>query len=1659
MNSGQRETANDTEFPIGAPDIARSSAMGDPSISVIVTCYNYGHFLEACLASILGQRHLPEQIIVVDDESTDDSAAILRQYQERIQVIRTRNGGQAAAFNAGFAASTGDLVLFLDADDMLHPEAVESLLYHWSDDLAALTFGLETVDADGRSTGLYSPSVDADRGDNRPRLLRTGTFNFPPTSGNAFSRWCLERTLPMPEEQWRISADSYLIRAAALLGRFDHVPRVLGSYRIHGTNNYAQGVDETPDLARHRANQVDVARALSTLAENAGLFARTSDEISALRRALRHRAEACLSEATGATGRGGAAKAYRRLAEPMSTEAASRRGAAIASSRAAGLGRLACSRWPSTLPFDQWIDLESRGPYQDAVLADLDDPSPFSPATRALEFRVKPTPGAVSAILHLRLLEEPGAVSRNLEISVAGEVVWCGVPDPSGTVEIAIPRAPWDRDRTIRINFAFAVEPAGWLKQLAAPRLVATQIRLSTREKGTAYPFLNENGAYAIAEVLETSLQSEEWEVDAQGGATLRGVSARMRLSVAAALSTTLVLLFGALPPRGWLHIRSEEHTLFTGWLGASRQLFVPLPPAAQTVVAHDLSLHFECSHPSGERLRIAEIAVRTTQADISGAGQRGYAAPLNLGETVFFAQSGCRSAILASGWEGQGESIATNTSSEAVLVFRPPDHTTAASLLLAVEPALDTPANARHLLAITQGDVLRQAVQLDGAGVLEIPFAVEDPHQDITLVIHSTFVPEQPSGDVAMAPFALTSLELRGSEEQGTTLPRAPRSPRPAIRVLLDEVAEVLDACSDVGQRSRLVAMRSRLVAFIAGCADKACLLLMASARDVDLLLRLGEATAQEALTEEEAEVSAVTQERGEKERDAAQLRQALLFLVGRPAFRSPIPTDFSNLPAPLFWQPEAVARYFGRAPEIHNERAHAHYVRYLERLLSGIDRILARERRDSAQFALAAATLQVLRSTRVIFGSGVMRDLIRLRSRCIERLLTRAGSRLTVSYGRRRATTRLRIGVFVRDILPNPEGWALSGMYASLDPEAFDAVLIRLEHSSDALIPPPLFREEVCLANLTIEESVSAIRALDLDVFISNCYVADWEKASAIVAHRLAPLQIWLGAVGPSTSGFRSFDTVISCRATEPGDPARHYTERLSWIEGPTQCVYDFPPFRAPDALAVRSDIGIAKGAIMLVSGAMAHKITDPLISAWTDILADSPETVLVLYPFATNWSMDFSHEGFRTRLDAHLEAKGVDRSRVVLLATQRPARVREIVSAAELYLDSFPYTGATTVCEALSVGTPVLTCAGDALRELTGASWVRAFGFPELIATTPGQYRAIAVSLCRDREKIVLLRRRLADRLAAGHPPHNDPASFGPAFSDALWRIALESGRFPELDKRFVSKALEHGSMNRAPSDIAPPPRSGPFPVRSGIATLKIAILASPRTGSTLLCDLLNQTSGIRCHYELFHDDMIQYCDRTEYDAAALQARNADPIVFLETLFAQGAAAGHSVIGFKHFAHLNSAVTRAVIADPTVKLIHIGRANRLAHYSSIKIAEQNGKWFSRAGEARDRVKITFDPSAFEIWQAYQRSVDSERLNLLAGSRRDVLLMDFVGLLDPATVDRLSRFLGMDLTRGGASHFQRQNGPTILDRFTNPVDVAAYLAKRGLAQWGESG
>jgi hypothetical protein len=218
-------------------------------VSVVVTNFNYAEFLGEAIESALGQRAVKTEVVIVDDGSTDGSRAVLGSYAGRVTTVLKRNGGQASAFNAGFRATRGDIVIFLDADDVLLPRTAArvSRLFARRRQTVKVHYRLEVVDANGRPTGAFLPPLTRPlpEGNIRERVLSApDDMPYPPTSGNAFSAAALRTLLPMPEGPYTRLADVYLLSLAPLLGPVARLDDVGGQYRAHTRNlHYGAGCD------------------------------------------------------------------------------------------------------------------------------------------------------------------------------------------------------------------------------------------------------------------------------------------------------------------------------------------------------------------------------------------------------------------------------------------------------------------------------------------------------------------------------------------------------------------------------------------------------------------------------------------------------------------------------------------------------------------------------------------------------------------------------------------------------------------------------------------------------------------------------------------------------------------------------------------------------------------------------------------------------------------------------------------------------------------------------------------------------------------------------------------------------------------------------------------------------------------------------------------------------------------------------------------------------------------------------------------------------------------------------------------------------------------------------------------------------------------------
>ena len=214
-------------------------------VSIIIDNYNYGKFLGDAIDSALAQTYFPIEIVVVDDGSTDNSREIINNYGKKVIPVFKNNGGQASAFNAGFDKSKGDLIFFLDSDDILFPKTVENAVQFFLSDIqiTKVQWPLWIVDEKGKKTGEMKPSRIPPQGNYRDVVLAGGptSCTSSPTSGNAWARHFLEKVFPMPEDvvYYKTCADEYLYTLAPVFGEIKTIAEPQGFYRIHGKNIYS----------------------------------------------------------------------------------------------------------------------------------------------------------------------------------------------------------------------------------------------------------------------------------------------------------------------------------------------------------------------------------------------------------------------------------------------------------------------------------------------------------------------------------------------------------------------------------------------------------------------------------------------------------------------------------------------------------------------------------------------------------------------------------------------------------------------------------------------------------------------------------------------------------------------------------------------------------------------------------------------------------------------------------------------------------------------------------------------------------------------------------------------------------------------------------------------------------------------------------------------------------------------------------------------------------------------------------------------------------------------------------------------------------------------------------------------------------------------------
>jgi LPS sulfotransferase NodH len=198
----------------------------------------------------------------------------------------------------------------------------------------------------------------------------------------------------------------------------------------------------------------------------------------------------------------------------------------------------------------------------------------------------------------------------------------------------------------------------------------------------------------------------------------------------------------------------------------------------------------------------------------------------------------------------------------------------------------------------------------------------------------------------------------------------------------------------------------------------------------------------------------------------------------------------------------------------------------------------------------------------------------------------------------------------------------------------------------------------------------------------------------------------------------------------------------------------------------------------------------------------------------------------------------------------------------------------------------------------------------------------------------------------------------------------------------------------------------------------ARTRFVILAAPRTGSNMLCTLLNSHPEILCHHEIFNPEAIYYAlDRRDgrLNLGTFEERNRRPLEFLQRVW--NTDCGFPCVGFKFCRDQNQDVFQAVCDDSGVKKTVIRRRNRVKTYVSELVAEQTGVWeaYREHDIPKERPKVHVDPAAFQqnraVNEVYYTAIECR----LRASDQAFLTVTYEELFGVDERMRVLQFLGV--------------------------------------------
>ena len=329
-----------------------------------------------------------------------------------------------------------------------------------------------------------------------------------------------------------------------------------------------------------------------------------------------------------------------------------------------------------------------------------------------------------------------------------------------------------------------------------------------------------------------------------------------------------------------------------------------------------------------------------------------------------------------------------------------------------------------------------------------------------------------------------------------------------------------------------------------------------------------------------------------------------------------------------------------------------------------------------------------------------------------------------------------RLRIGYISNDFKYHVVMRFVEHVFACHDHEKFEICFIATNHKQDKDTARIRHHADrwIDIHEMSDEQAVQVVRDEQLDILVDLTGHSGDNRLTA-VARRLAPVQVlWCGYSG--TSGVDTMDYVIVDNILAPTGEKAYFTEE------PLRMPHSFVAFHSPSEYEIVSPPFERNGFVTFGCMNNPSKINKYVVTWWAQILKAVPNSKLLMrYAF-------FVEPLVRERIARIFRECGIDSDRYEMREGEQ-----EFITGyngIDIALDTFPYNGTTTTCEALWMGVPVVAIRGDRFVSRVGASLLSCAGMTELIAESPEGYIDIAVRLAGDLDKLAELRSSLRPHL---------------------------------------------------------------------------------------------------------------------------------------------------------------------------------------------------------------------------------------------------------------------------------------------------------------------